>query len=155
MLKLPKKNTPRRSLESRVKAVQFIDANVFLRFLTRDDPVKAERVKTLLERAQRGEVALFTSESVIAELVFVLASPKLYKLSRDQVRTLLLPIVSLKGLNLPGRKAVLQALDLYAASSLDFVDALAAAQMESHQITEIYSYDEHFDLVEGIKRLEP
>ena len=36
--------------------MQFVDANVFLRFLTRDDPVKAERVKALLERAERGEV---------------------------------------------------------------------------------------------------
>ena len=27
--------------------MRFVDANVFLRFLTRDDPVKAERVKEL------------------------------------------------------------------------------------------------------------
>ena len=63
--------------------MQFVDANVFLRFLTRDDPVKAERVKALLERAERGEVDLLTSESVIAELVFVLSSPKLYNLGHD------------------------------------------------------------------------
>ena len=81
--------------------MQFVDANVFLRFLTRDDPVKAERVKELLERAERGEVALLTSESVIAELVFVLSSPRLYNLSRDRIRALLTPILSLKGLKLP------------------------------------------------------
>ena len=28
--------------------MQFVDANVFLRFLTRDDPVKAERVKAFI-----------------------------------------------------------------------------------------------------------
>jgi uncharacterized protein len=135
--------------------MQFIDANVFLRFLTRDDPVKAERVKALLERAQRGEVSLFTSESVVTELVFVLSSPKLYKLSREQVRSVLLPIVALKGLQLPGRRAILQALDLYAGTSMDFVDALAVAQMEARQITEVYSFDEHFDSLRGITRLEP
>jgi uncharacterized protein len=135
--------------------MQFIDANVFLRFLTRDDPVKAERVKTLLERAQRGEVTLYTSESVVTELVFVLSSPRLYRLGREQVRAVLLPIVALKGLKLPGRKAILEALDLYAATSMDFVDALAVAQMEVQRITEVYSYDEHFDSVKGIKRLEP
>lgn len=135
--------------------MQFIDANVFLRFLTCDDPVKAERVKALLESAQRGDVTLFTSESVIAELVFVLSSPKLYKLSREEVRSVLLPIVALKGLNLPSRKVILQALDLYAATSIDFVDALAVAQMEARQITEVYSYDEHFDSLRGITRLEP
>jgi predicted nucleic acid-binding protein len=135
--------------------MQFIDANIFLRFLTRDDPTKAERVKALLERAQRGEVSLLTSESVIAELVFVLASPRLYNLSREEVRTLLSPIVGLKGLKLPRRKALLRALDLFAAASMDFVDALAVAQMEASRISEIYSYDGHFDSVEGITRLEP
>jgi predicted nucleic acid-binding protein len=135
--------------------MQFIDANVFLRFLTRDDPVKAERVKTLLERAQRGEITLCTSESVIAELVFVLSSPRLYKLSREEIYAVLSPIVGLKGLKLPSRKALLRALDLYAATSMDFVDALAVARMEVSRISEIYSYDAHFDSLRGITRLEP
>ena len=135
--------------------MEFVDANVFLRFLTRDDPVKAERVKTLLERAQRGEVALCTSESVITELVFVLSSPKLYRLSREEIRVVLSPIVGLRGLKLPSRKTLLRALDLFAATSMDFVDALAVAQMEAVGISEIYSYDEHFDSLRGITRLEP
>ena len=135
--------------------MQFVDANVFLRFLTRDDPVKAERVKELLERADRGEVELLTSESVIAELVFVLSSPKLYNLSRDRIRALLTPIVSLKGLKLPKRAMYLRALDLYVETPMDFVDALAIAQMEAGQVTEVYSYDGHFDLVSGIRRVEP
>ena len=135
--------------------MQFIDANVILRYLTRDDPVKAERVKTLLERAQRGEVTLVTSESVITELVFVLSSPKLYRLSREEIRAVLSPIVGLKGLKLPSRKAIVRALDLFAATSMDFVDALAVAQMEANGISEIYSYNEHFDSLRGITRLEP
>ena len=135
--------------------MQFIDANVFLRFLTRDDVIKAERVKILLERAEQGEVELTTSESVICELVFVLSSPNLYNLSRERVRTLLLPIVSLRGLKLPNRSVVLRGLDLCAGTPMDFVDALAIAHMEARSVTEGYSYDEHFDGVSGIRRLEP
>ena len=135
--------------------MQFIDANIFLRFLTRDDVIKAERVKTLLERAEQGEVELTTSESVICELVFVLSSPKLYNLNRERVRTLLLPIISLRGLKLPNRSVFLRALDLYAGTPMDFVDALAIAHMEARKVTEVYSYDEHFDGVSGIRRLEP
>ncbi len=135
--------------------MQFVDANVFLRFLTRDDLVKAERVKTLLERAERGEVDLTTSESVICELVFVLSSPKLYKLTRERVRVLLLPILSLRGLKLPGRAVFLRALDLYAGTPMDFIDALAVAHMEARKVTEVYSYDGHFDGLSGIRRLEP
>jgi len=135
--------------------MQFIDSNVFLRFLTKDDPVKAERVKALLQQAERGEVELLTSETAIAELVFVLSSPRLYKLSRGAVRTVLLPIVSLEGLKLPNHSVFVRALDLYATTPMNFVDALAVAQMERRKVTEIYSYDEHFDRVAGIKRIQP
>ena len=135
--------------------MQFIDANVFLRFLTRDDAAKAERVKVLLERAERGEIELTTSESVICELVFVLSSPKLYNLNRERVRLLLLPIVSLRGLKLANRTVFLRAFDLYAGTSMDFVEALAVAHMEARKVTEVYSYDNHFDGVSGIRRLEP
>jgi predicted nucleic acid-binding protein len=146
---------PASSSGKRSPGLQFVDANVFLRFLTRDDPVKAERVKTLLERAQRSEITLLTSESVIAELVFVLSSPRLYNLSRGQVRAVLLPIVLLKGLSLPGREVFLRALDLYAETAMDFIDALVVARMEEKGVTEVYSYDEHLGRIEGIRRLEP
>jgi predicted nucleic acid-binding protein len=135
--------------------MQFIDANVFLRFLTRDDLAKAERVKALLEQAEQGEVELTTSESVICELVFVLSSPRLYNLNRERVRLLLLPLVSLRGLKLLSRTVFLRALDLYAGTSMDFVDALVVAHMEARKVTELYSYDKHFDGVSGIRRLEP
>ncbi len=135
--------------------MRFVDANVFLRYLTRDDVAKAARVKDLLERAERGEVELLTSESVISELVFVLSSPRLYNLTRERIRTLLIPLVSLKGLKLPNRTLFLRALDLYAATPMDFVDALAIAHMEARKMTEIYSYDGHFNGVSGIRRLEP
>ena len=135
--------------------MRFVDANVFLRYLTRDDVAKAARVKDLLERAERGEVELLTSESVISELVFVLSSPRLYNLTRERIRTLLIPLVSLKGLKLPNRTLFLRALDLYAATPMDFVDALAIAHMEARKMTEIYSYDGHFNGVSGVKRLEP
>ncbi len=135
--------------------MQYVDANVFLRFLTRDDPDKAERVKALLEQAERGEVELTTSEAVICELVFVLSSSRLYNVSRERVRLLLLPILSLKGLRLSGRAVYLRALDLYAGTSLDFIDALAVAQMQARKVVEIYSFDKHFEGITGIKRLEP
>jgi len=85
----------------------------------------------------------------------VLSSPRLYKLSRGAVRTVLLPIVSLEGLKLPNRSVFVRALDLYATTPMNFVDALAVAQMERRKVTEIYSYDEHFDRVAGIKRIQP
>ncbi len=135
--------------------MQFIDANVFIRHLTRDDPEKAQACFELFHKAQRRELTLITSESVIAEVVYVLASKQLYNLPREEIRKLLYPLLSLPGLRLTHRKMYLRALDLYATYPLDFEDALTVAQMERQKISELYSYDREFDQVAGITRLEP
>jgi len=135
--------------------MQFLDANVILRYLTRDDPEKAGRCLELFRRADRGQVELTTSEAVLAEVVYVLASPRLYHLPPERIRDLLLPILNLRGLKLLSRPLYRRALDIYAAHHVDFEDALAVAHMEQQGITEIVSYDKHFDRVEGVKRVEP
>lgn len=134
---------------------QFVDTNIFLRYLTRDDPKKADACFRLLEKAKNNEVSLTTSESVIAEVVFVLASPRVYHLSRADVRARLYPLLALEGLKIPHRRKYFRALDLYVNHSIDFEDALTAAEMEYSQIEALYSYDQDFDQLEGIKRLEP
>jgi len=136
-------------------SMQFIDANVFIRHLTRDDPEKAQACFDLLQRAERREITLTTSESVITEVVYVLSSKQIYNLPREQIRALLYPLLSLPGLNLPHRGMYLRALDLYATYRIDFEDAIIVAQMERQKITELYSYDRDFDDVAGITRLEP
>ena len=133
----------------------FIDANVFIRYLTRDDPQKADACFALFQRAKRDEIALVTTESVIAEVVYVLSSKELYALPRGKIRDLLYPLLSLPGLKLAGRKTYLRALDIYAGYSVDFEDALIVAQMERQRETDLYSYDRNFDQVPGITRLEP
>jgi uncharacterized protein len=134
---------------------EFVDTNIFLRYLTRDDPDKAEACYQLLERARKNEVSLTTSESVIAEIVFVLASPRLYNLSRGDVRARLYPLLTLEGLRLPDRRKFMRALDLYTSHTIDFEDALTVAEMEQAQIETLYSYDMDFDKIEGVKRIEP
>ena len=92
--------------------MKFLDTNVILRYLTRDDPAKAQACFELLQRVKTGEEVLTTCEAVIAEVVYVLSSTKQYRLSRDDVRARLVPILSLKGLHLPFQRVYLQALDL-------------------------------------------
>jgi predicted nucleic acid-binding protein len=134
---------------------QFVDTNIFLRFLTRDDPQKAEACFRLLEKAKNSEVSLATSESVIAEIVFVLSSPRVYNLERADVRSRLYPLIALEGLKIPDRRKYLRALDLYAEHAVDFEDALTVAEMERSDIEELYSYDRDFDVFDNITRLEP
>jgi len=133
----------------------FLDANVLIRLLTRDDPEKAQRCFDLLKRAERGELELVTSEYVIAEVVYVLSSPRLYHLPPKRIRDLLLPILSLRGLKLLSRQVYRQALDIYAQYNVDFGDALTVAHMRKWEIRTILSYDRHFDRIEDVERQEP
>lgn len=132
-----------------------MDANIILRYLTKDDPVKAQQCYELFQRAKRKDVRLVTSESVLAEVVYVLSSRSPYKQPRANVRTLLWPIVSLSSLKVPNRRSFLRALDVYASTTLDFEDCLSVAHMERQKITTILSYDQDFDRIPGIIRREP
>jgi len=133
----------------------FVDTNIFLRYLTKDDPDKAQACFELFKRAEANQVALTATETVIAEVVYVLSSKRTYNLPRDQIRARLYPLLTLQGLRLPQRQTVLRALDLYVAYEIDFEDALIVAHMERQAIRELYSYDRDFDEVPGVNRQEP
>ena len=137
--------------------MRFLDTNVILRYLTRDDEAKAEACYRLFQRAKRGEEELLTCEAIVTEVVYVLSSSRApYRLSHEEIRARLLPILTLRGLKLPQKRVYLRALDLYASSPfLDFEDALAVAHMEQRGITEIASYDKDFDRDTGLQRIEP
>ena len=137
--------------------MRFLDANVILRFLTRDDEEKAQACYELFQRVSKGEEELLTSEAIIAEVVFVLVSRRgPYRLSHEEIRDRLVPILTLRGLRLPQKRVYLAALDLFASASfLDFEDALAIAHMKRQDIAEIISYDRDFDRVAEVKRVEP
>ena len=49
----------------------WVDANVLLRFLTRDPEDMAAKAASLMLRAERGEVLLVVSPLTIAEMVSV------------------------------------------------------------------------------------
>lgn len=133
----------------------FVDTNVFIRYLTNDDPTKAAACFQLFQQAAASQITLHTSEAVIAMVVYVLASKKLYSLDRSEIRTRMYPLLLVSGLQLAQRDVYLRALDLYAAYSIDFEDALIAAHMERQRIVELYSYDTGFDKISGILRIEP
>ena len=132
-----------------------MDTNVFIRYLTNDDPVKAEACQQLFQKAERNEIELTTTEAVITEVVYVLASKVTYNLSSQEIRARLYPLLGLPGLRLAHREIYLRALDLHSIHKLDFEDALIIAQMERQKISDLYSYDKDFDKIAGITRHEP
>lgn len=132
----------------------FLDTNVIIRYLTQDNPQQAEKAYQILQQVEAGAFTITTSEAVIVETVQVLSSKALYNLPRQEIRNYLYPILTLRGLKLSQKRVYLQALDLYASTNLDFVDALNIAHMERAKTNTIVSFDQDFDRIQGITRLE-
>jgi predicted nucleic acid-binding protein len=136
--------------------MRYVDTNIFIRYLTQDDPNKSAACLAFFNDVRDEKVEATTCEAVISEVVFVLASRVSYQLPRPDIRARLTPVLSLRGLKLSHRSVYLRALDLYAThSTLDFEDALCVAHMERSGNGDIESYDRDFDRVPGVTRHEP
>ncbi len=133
--------------------MRFVDTNVFLRFLLNDDPEKADACEMLFRRAINGEESLFTTEMVMAELVWVLES--YYELSKSDIREKLEKILNTKNLDCPNREIIINALSAYEEKNIDYIDAYNASILQMKGIDEVYSYDRHYDRINWIKRIEP
>jgi predicted nucleic acid-binding protein len=136
--------------------VTFIDSNIFLRYITRDDARAQLAAAEVLARIARGEDEGWTTAVHVHETVYVLASRRLYNVPHVDIRDRLRPLLLLRGLKLRDKRLCLEALDIFAAHGrLDYADALAVAVTRRHGLEGIYSFDKHFDTVPGIRRLEP
>ena len=59
-----------------------------------------------------------------------------------------------QGLTFSDKDIALNALDIYMDKRIDWSDAFTASQMLQREITEIYSFDKHFDRIDGIARID-
>lgn len=132
----------------------FLDTNIFIRYLTNDDPVKADRVDKLLAKAAEGGMRLVTTEMVLAEVVWVLES--YYRLKRGAIGPMIKAILATPGLETINAPLVEKAIELYIERNIDFIDGYIAAVMERRNISEIFSYDKkHLARIKAVVRKEP
>ena len=135
--------------------MQFIDTNIFLRFLTKDDPEKAAKCRQLLQSAAEGDLKLYTTDLVVAELIWVLQSPKTYNLNPAEIFEITRPLLTIKNLYFPCKNVFPDIMELFQTEKIDYIDAYNSAIMLGRNIDTIYSYDKHFDLLPDVIRKEP
>ena len=139
----------------------FLDANVILRYVTRpttpDVRALHETSKALFRAVRRGDEEVTTTEVVLHEVAYILASKAHYNLAAADVATTLKSFLRLRGVKLPtGEKRLyLRALDLYAAHPrLGFADAIVAERVRAAGIP-LATLDAHFDHLPGITKWQP
>ena len=132
----------------------FVDANLFLRYLTNDVPDQADRVEALLDRAGSGEVHLVTSVLVVAEVVWTLGS--FYKRSKEQVRDAVLALCHTPGLDVEDADGLMQAAEWHAEKNVDFADAYHATWALARGLTGVRTFNlKHFRRFDVLDAREP
>lgn len=111
------------------------DTNIWVRYLTNDDPLQARRAMTLLEQTE----AVFLPKTVLLELEWVLRAA--YRIEAAIIHRSLLQILGLPMVTAESAGQVAAALDFY-AQGFDFADALHLAASEATEA--LYTFDEQF-----------
>lgn len=112
------------------KNIQLIDANVILRFILNDH---AEMSKRATEVIVAGA---YTKPEVIAEVVYVLKS--VYSTPKDKIKSIIRGLSDI--IRIENADCVVHAIDIYADTSLDFVDCLLVAY-HSLNNESVFSFD--------------
>lgn len=131
----------------------FIDTNIFIRSLIKEDNKIYNDCLKLLSLIKNNEIKAYTSSLVFAEISWVLDS--FYKFNKKEVINALTSISSLSGLKILNNTNPVIALKIYSKFNIKFIDALvASSRLIKNNKMKIISYDKDFDKV-GAIRIEP
>jgi predicted nucleic acid-binding protein len=131
----------------------FVDANVILRYLTKDPAPMAKAALKTFTDAKNGEVSLLIIPIVVAEVVWVLES--FYGYSKNRIAETMTQFLLCDGLEVESLDLLIETLSLYREKNLDFADALLATTALRKGPKIIYSFDRDMNRIDNITRLEP
>jgi predicted nucleic acid-binding protein len=132
-----------------------LDANVIIRLLTVPDSPATLRMTSvvagLFRAIESGESEAMVSDAVLAEVAFMLTSPRHFGMEVPEVAGKLSAILQLRSLRVSDRQVLLYALALWAERpKLGFVDSLTATQARRLNV-ELLTFDSDFDGIDGIR----
>jgi predicted nucleic acid-binding protein len=131
----------------------FIDSNIFLRTLLRDEEKTFRDCVGFLNEVKKGKIKAFTSNLILAEINWTLL--RFYKFPKEEIIKGLYSILKLKNLKFIDKFDSNLTIEIYKKFSIKFIDALIASNPQIYQKKAIVvSYDRDFDKI-GIIRKEP
>lgn len=129
----------------------FIDSNIFLRVLIKENHKQFQDSFNLLQAVKRNKIEAFTNTVVLAEVAWTLLS--FYKIPKVKVIEGIKGIIQLRGLKILDKYNHLTALDFFENNSIKYIDSLIAStdEISSKKIC-IVSYDADFDKLHLLRK---
>lgn len=132
----------------------FLDTGIFMYAAGREHALKAPCV-AILRRVAREELEAVTNAEVLQEILYRYSAIgelqrglHLGRLAVDQVGGEVLPVT------LADMQGAFDLVGRY-GTTIESRDAVHAATMLNHALTHLISADSHFDVIEGITRVDP
>jgi len=138
--------------------MRFLDANIFIyayykpkKPLTEKEAAMKEQAKNIISSISQGKEDILTSVVHISEIVNILKNG----LPRDMLTQTILGLFMLDNVKIVDvtKEGYFAAVEMGEDYTLEPNVALAVDLMRQDCVYEIYSFDEHFNKVEGITRL--
>ena len=130
----------------------YVDTNIVIRYLTRDDLEKAKQVRQRLIEARKGTLRLIITSFTAIEILFVLRN--YYNIKKYEAIDKLQTFLSPDFIHVERKEVVLEALLLYKTLNIDFVDLLNWTIAKDDK-AKILSFDKDFDKLTPKLRVEP
>jgi uncharacterized protein len=133
-------------------AAYFIDTNIFIYAKGKDHPLKSTCISWIKQIGENNITAVINTE-IIQEILYRFQSikrmPEGILLSKEAIEIcrLILPVTE------RDLQKAIEIIELH--SNVQTRDAFHAATMLNNGIKEILSADPHFDLIPGIRRIDP
>jgi predicted nucleic-acid-binding protein len=120
-----------------------LDTNAVLRFITNDDPIKAQEVLQILEENE----VIITIATVI-ETVYILKSKRhLYKWKKERIAEVLIDFLSLP--NVYTEDYIIDAITLWKEYNIDDIEDAINCILANKLEAELFTYDETLKKVCG------
>ena len=116
-----------------------LDTNVLVRYLVEDDPRQGALATALIERAVAVDEALFVSDVVVCETVWVLSIS--YGITRAKIATLLHDLFRARHLEFAATDQLMRALDAYGSGRGDFADYLIREHARAAECESVATFD--------------
>ena len=128
-----------------------IDTNVLVRFLTRDDPEQAARVRALFATLS-AENPAFVCREVVLELVWVLGYS--YNFSRTEIAGALEGLLAAVELEVEDADVVSSALRDYVSEAADFADLMILGATRKRGAAPLVTFDTRAARINGVKLVD-
>lgn len=128
-----------------------IDTNVLVRFLTRDDPEQAARVRALFATLS-AESPAFVCREVVLEMVWVLGYS--YNFSRTEIAGALEGLLAAVELEVEDADVVSSALRDYVSEAADFADLMILGTTRKRGAAPLVTFDTRAARINGVKLVD-